>query len=123
MVGHAAVPGLQGTLTVDPDVPAGARGSIRVDMNSVRTGLDRRDADMRSKDFLETGVEANRWVTFEVTAVHVGGPRGAGQASPAKVRGILTVKQKPVPRVAEASHTPAANHPAISRTRLLMSVS
>jgi polyisoprenoid-binding protein YceI len=105
VVGHAAAHGVQGTLSVDPEKPAGARGTIRVDMNSVRTGLDRRDADMRSKDFLETDVDANRWVTFELTGVHIGEPLVAGQAMRAKVRGILTVKQKPLARVADATVT------------------
>src|SRR5882672_2419855 len=68
-VGNTAAEGIQGTLTVDPARPQDAKGSVRVDMNLVRTGVDKRDADMRSKNFLDTDVEANRWVTFEIKNV------------------------------------------------------
>jgi hypothetical protein len=44
-------------------------------------------------------------VTFEVKAVEIAGRLEPGQTIPAKVRGILTVKQKPVERVAEATVT------------------
>ena len=43
-------------------------------MNQVRTGIDKRDADMRSKQYLDTDVEANRWVTFQITKVEISGP-------------------------------------------------
>jgi polyisoprenoid-binding protein YceI len=62
VVGHTADAGLQGDLTVDPAQPQGAKGSVKVDMNTVRTGIDKRDADMRGKPYLETETEANRWV-------------------------------------------------------------
>src|SRR5437870_10830566 len=104
-VGNTAAEGVAGTLSVDPAKPQAAAGSVKVDMNLVRTGVDKRDADMRSKNFLDTEVEANRWVTFEVKSVEVAGPLEPGKAIPAKVRGILTVKQKPVERVAEATVT------------------
>jgi polyisoprenoid-binding protein YceI len=105
VVGHTPPHGIAGTLTLDVDRPAGARGTIRIDMTTVRTGLDRRDADLRSTDFLATDVEANRWATFEVTGAHLGGPLVADQPVRAKVVGILTVKQTPVPRVADATVT------------------
>src|SRR3989441_13294062 len=72
-VGNTAAEGVAGTLTLDPARPQTAVGSVKVDMNMVRTGIDKRDADMRSKNFLDTEVEANRWVTFEVTSVEIGG--------------------------------------------------
>ena len=68
MVGHTADAGLQGELSVDPAKPQAAKGTVKVDMNTVRTGIDKRDADMRAKPYLETEIEANRWVTFEVRA-------------------------------------------------------
>jgi len=74
-------------------------------MNLVKTGIDKRDADMRSKNYLDTEVEANRWVTFEVKSVEITGPLEPGKSVPAKVKGILTVKQKPVERVADATVT------------------
>ena len=104
-VGNTAAEGVAGTLTVDPARPQAASGMVKVDMNLVRTGLDKRDADMRGKNFLDTEVEANRWVTFEMKSVEIAGPLEPGKAIPAKVRGILTVKQKAVERLADATVT------------------
>ena len=59
----------------------------------------------RSKNYLDTEVEANRWVTFEVQRVEVTGPLVPGKETRAKVHGILTIKQKAVPKVAEATVT------------------
>jgi polyisoprenoid-binding protein YceI len=104
-VGNTAAEGIAGTLTVDPERPHTAIGSIKVDMNLVRTGIDKRDADMRGKNFLDTEVEANRWVTYEIKSVEIAGPLEPGKAVPAKVRGILTVKQRPIERVADTTVT------------------
>ncbi len=104
-VGNTAAEGIDGTLTVDPARPQDAKGSVRVDVNAVRTGIDKRDADMRGKPYLETDNEANRWVTFEVKSVEIAGPLEPGKTIPAKVRGVLTVKQKPVERVVDATVT------------------
>jgi polyisoprenoid-binding protein YceI len=102
-VGNTAAEGIQGTLTADPTRPQEAKGTVRVDMNTVRSGIDKRDADMRSKNFLDTDVEGNRWVVFEVRSVEITGPLQVGADVAAKIRGILTVKQKPVERVADAT--------------------
>ena len=104
-VGNTAAEGVDGTLTLDPARPQTASGVVKVDMNLVRTGVDKRDADMRSKNFLDTEVDANRWVTFEITSVEIAGPLEPGKKVPAKIKGILTVKQKPVERVADATVT------------------
>ena len=40
-------------------------------MNLVRTGIDKRDADMRGRNFLDTEVDANRWVTYEIKNVEI----------------------------------------------------
>jgi len=104
-VGNTAAEGVDGTLTVDPTRPQEAKGTIKVDMNTVKTGLEKRDADMRGKPYLETENEANRWVTFEIKSVEVAGPLEPGKTVPAKVRGILTVKQKPIERVVDATVT------------------
>jgi polyisoprenoid-binding protein YceI len=104
-VGNTAAEGIDGTLTVDPARPQDAKGTVRVDMNTVRTGIDKRDADMRGKPYLETDIEANRWVTFEIKGVEVVGLLDPDKTIPAKVRGILTVKQKPVERVVDATVT------------------
>src|SRR5437773_7281067 len=104
-VGNTAADGLAGSLTVDPERPQTATGSIRVDMNLVRTGTGTRDADMRAKSFLDTEVEANRWVTYDIKSVEMAGPLEPGKAVPAKVRGVLTVKQRPIERIAETTVT------------------
>ena len=105
VVGHTADTGLQGELSVDPARPQAAKGVVRVDMNVVRTGIDKRDADMRSKSYLDTEIEANRWVTFQVTGVETSGSLEPGKAVPVKIRGLLTVKQKPVERTADGTVT------------------
>jgi polyisoprenoid-binding protein YceI len=104
-VGNTAAEGVDGTLTVDPARPQDAKGSVKVDMNTVRTGIDKRDADMRGKPYLETDNDGNRWVTFEIKGVEIAGPLEPGKTIPAKVRGVLTVKQKPVERVVDATVT------------------
>ena len=104
-VGNTAAEGVDGTLTLDPAKPQTATGSVKVDMNLVKTGIEKRDADMRSKNYLDTEVAANRWVTFELKSVEIAGPLEPGKTIPAKVKGILTVKQKPVERVADATVT------------------
>ncbi|MGH7303564.1 MAG: YceI family protein [Candidatus Rokuibacteriota bacterium] len=104
-VGNTAAEGVNGSLSLDPAKPQTASGSVKVDMNLVKTGIDRRDADMRSKNYLETEIEANRWVIFEVKGVEIAGPLEPGKTVPAKVKGILTVKQKPVERTADATVT------------------
>jgi polyisoprenoid-binding protein YceI len=103
VVGHTTAAGLQAELRVDPARPQAAQGVVKVDMNMVRTGIDQRDADMRAKSYLDTETEANRWVTFEVKSVEIAGPLEAGKVMPAKIRGLLTVKQKPVERVADGT--------------------
>ena len=105
VVGHTADNGLQAELSVDPAKPQAAKGSVKVDMNVVRTGIEKRDADMRAKPYLETEVEANRWVTFDVKNVEIAGPLEPGKPMPAKVHGLLTVKQKGVERVADGTVT------------------
>jgi len=104
-IGTTADAGITATLAVDPAKPQDAKGVVKVDMNQVRTGIDKRDADMRSKPYFDTEVEANRWVTFQVTRVEILGPLVPGKEAPAKIHGVLTVKQKPVERVADAKVT------------------
>jgi len=105
VVGHTADTGLQGELSVDPAKPQTAKGMVKVDMNTVRTGIDKRDADMRGKPYLETDNPANQWVTFDVQSVEIAGPLESGKVTPAKIRGLLTVKQKPVERVVDGTVT------------------
>ena len=102
-VGTSALEGIQGTLALDPAKPQDAKGGVQVDMNRVTTGNDKRDADMRGKNYLDTDVPGNRWVTFEIKRVEIAGPLVPGKETPAKVHGVVTIKQKPVTRVADTS--------------------
>jgi polyisoprenoid-binding protein YceI len=104
-VGTSALEGIQGTLSVDPDKPSAAKGSVKVDMNRVTTGIDKRDADMRSKNYLDTEVEGNRWVTFEIKKVEIADRLVPGKETPAKIHGVLTIKQTSVDTVADGSVT------------------
>jgi polyisoprenoid-binding protein YceI len=105
-VGNTAGTGIEGTMTVDPAKPADAAATVRVDMDQVSTGVARRDADMRSKNYLDTAAgDANRWVVFELKGVEVAGPLEPGKDMPARVKGVLTVKGKPVDTVADARVT------------------
>ena len=104
-VGNTAAEGVQGSLVLDVARPQEAKGTVRVDLNTVKTGIDRRDADMRSKNYLDTEVEANRWAVFDLKSVEVSGPLQPGKETPARVRGTLTIKQKPVDIVADATIT------------------
>ena len=104
-VGNTAADGVQGSVTLDPARPQDAKGTVRVDLTTVKTGIERRDADMRSKNYLDTEVEANRWAVFDVKGVDIAGPLQPGKETPAKVRGTLTIKQKPVDIVADATVT------------------
>lgn len=104
-VGTSALEGIQGDLSVDPVKPSAAKGSVKVDMNRVTTGIEKRDADMRGKNYLETEVDGNRWVTFEVKQVEISEPLVPGKETPAKIHGVLTIKQKAVERVADGTVT------------------
>lgn len=106
IVGNAAGPAVEATLTVDPEKPTGAVGRVRVDMNAVHSGVAQRDADMRGKNFLDTEAgEANRYVTFEIASVEVAGALEPNKETPAKIKGILSIKGKAVEAVADARVT------------------
>ena len=89
---------------LDPARPQDAKGTVRVDLNALKTGIDRRDAHMRSKDFFDSeGNEANRWAVFEVKGIEIAGPLEPGKATPAKVRGTLTIRGKALDTVADST--------------------
>jgi polyisoprenoid-binding protein YceI len=103
VIGNASGAGLSGELRGDPGNPLGAAGSVKIDLTAVKTGIDRRDADMRGKPYLDTDTEANRYATFELKGVEMASPLVPGKEAPAKVRGILTIKQRPTEILADAS--------------------
>ena len=103
-VGTTALDGIQGSLALDPAKPHEAKGGVQVDMNRVTTGVEKRDADMRGKSYLDIeAAPGNRWVIFEIKKVEITGPLVPGKETAAKVHGVLTIKQKSVNRVAETS--------------------
>lgn len=102
IVGNGTGAALSGTLALDLARPHEARGAITVDMSKVKTGIDKRDADMLEKAYLDVASnDANKLVRFEVTGVELAGPLEPGKRVPAKVRGTLTIKQKPIEVVAD----------------------
>lgn len=103
IVGTTAGPtAVTGRVMIDPAKPQGVTGTIKVDLTTIRTGIDKRDADMRGKDFLDTENEVNRYAVFEIKGAEIGGAVVPGKEIPAKVRGTLTIKGKPFDLWAEA---------------------
>jgi polyisoprenoid-binding protein YceI len=106
IVGNTAGLGVTGNLTVDPAKPQGARGTIRVDLDTLSSGVEKRDADMKGPKYLDTAAgEANRYAVFEIKSVEVAGPLEPGKEAVAKISGILTIKGKPVSVVVDARVT------------------
>ncbi len=105
VIGNTSGPAISGTLTGDPTKPHLATSTIRIDLSTVKTGIEKRDADMRSKDYLDTDVEANRYAVFELKSLEIAGPLEPGKEVPARLKGILTIKQKPVEITADARIT------------------
>ncbi len=105
VLGTTAGGAVTGVVRMDPAKPQAATGTVKVDLTTVKTGIDKRDADMRGKDYLDTDNEANRYAVFELKGVEIAGPLQPGKEMPAKVRGTLTIKGKPVDLLADARVT------------------
>ena len=105
IVGTTAGPAVTGNLTVDPSKPAGGKGSIKVDLTTLNSGVTKRDQDMQEPRYLDTANEANKFAVFEIKSINIVGPLEAGKEAQAKVKGILTIKQKSVELVADARVT------------------
>ena len=97
--------GISGEITLDPAKPQTATGQVKVDLTTVRTGIERRDADMRSKNYLDTDTPANRWAVFDLKGVEFAGPLELGKVLQGKLRGVLTIKGKSVDITAPAQVT------------------
>ena len=96
--------GVAGRVSLDPARPQDVKGTIRVDLNTLRTGIDRRDAAMRGKNFLDSeSNDTNRYAVFEAKGAEVAGPLEPGKTTTAKVRGTLTIRGKPIETVADCS--------------------
>ena len=105
VVGTTSGPAVTGTLTGDLAKPHLATGTIKVDLSTLKTGIERRDSQLRSKDYLDTDIEANRYAVFELRGVDIVDPLEPGKEVPAKLKGILTIKQKPFETAADARIT------------------
>jgi polyisoprenoid-binding protein YceI len=78
-----------GSITLDPSRPEDARGEFSVEVASLSTGVEQRDAHLRSADFFATGTWPS--ARFVVTAVE---PGTAGSYS---VTGDLTIRDTTLP--------------------------
>src|SRR5712691_343705 len=96
VIGNTSGPGVTGTVTGDPTRLQDATGTIRVDLSTLRTGIERRDAQMQSKDFLHTEDEGNRYATFDLKSIELGGGLEPGKEVAAKISGTLTIKRQPI---------------------------
>jgi len=105
IVGTTAGTAVTGNLTVDPLRPAGGKGTIKVDLTTLNSGVTKRDADMQEPRYFDTANEANKFAVFEIKSIDISGPLEAGKEVHAKVKGTLTIKQKPVEVVADARVT------------------
>ena len=105
VIGNTSGPGVTGTVTGDPTRLQGATGTIRVDLSTLRTGIERRDAQMQSQEFLNTEDEVDRYVTFEFKGIELGAGLEPGKEVPAKISGTLTIKRRPIEITADARIT------------------
>ena len=105
VIGNTSGTGVTGTVTGDPARLQDASGTIRVDLATLHTGIDRRDAQMQSKDFLHTEDEADRYATFELKGIEPGAEIEPGKEVPAKIRGTLTIRHLPIDITADARIT------------------
>src|SRR5215813_8896157 len=98
IVGTTAGASVTGNLAVDPAQPA-------ADLTTLNSGVTKRDQDMQQPQYLDTANEANKYAVFEIKSIEIAGPLEPGKEVPAKVKGILTIKQKPVEVVADSRVT------------------
>jgi polyisoprenoid-binding protein YceI len=105
IVGNTAGAAVTGDLSVDPPKPAGGTGTMKVDLTTLNSGVAKRDQDMQQPQYLDTANEANKFAVFEIEGIEIAGQLEPGKEMPAKVKGILSIKQKPVEVVADARVT------------------
>lgn len=74
-------PAVHGTLQIDPQSLASARGTVHVDIAEMRTGIDLRDEHLRGPDWLDAGRYPR--ATLEITGVE-----GASQLLPNEVQRV-----------------------------------
>lgn len=94
---------VSGTVLADPANPRTVTGTITVDLAKLTTDVDTRDRSMRGREYLDiAAADVNRYAVFEIRGVEIAGALDPDTETPAKVIGVLTVKGKPAPTVADA---------------------
>lgn len=78
--------GVDGTLRLDPENPTASSGSFRVDASSLDTGVQQRDAHLRSADFLATDDYPE--ITFVSTGVAARGGDAYAVTGDLTIRGV-----------------------------------
>lgn len=80
---------LSGTVELDQENPSDATVGVEIDASSIDTGVEDRDAHLRSEDFLD--VEEHATITFESRRIE-GEPTEAGDEF--RVVGDLTIRSR-----------------------------
>jgi polyisoprenoid-binding protein YceI len=101
---------LAGWFEADRDNPVGARGEVAVEVGSIVTGQEQRDAHLRSADFFDT--ERHPTMTFRLTGVR---PRADDTYL---VLGDLTIKQTTRPITLQATLEGETADPAGAGSRI-----
>ena len=92
-----------GTLEFDPANPAASHVEAVIDASTVSTGVDQRDAHLKSADFLE--VEKYPTITFKSTKVEITGENEG------KLTGDLTIHGVTRPVTLNVEHLGVVNSP------------
>ena len=98
-----------GTITVNGSDPTSAQIDATIDTTSIDTRVERRDADLKSPNFLD--VEKFPTITFKSTKVEAAGPNKW------KVTGDLTLHGVTRPVVLEVESSGAPIHDPMGNTR------
>ncbi|MCB9595751.1 MAG: YceI family protein [Sandaracinaceae bacterium] len=78
-----------GEITVDPNNVAASRGTVRVQVASIRTGIDLRDEHLRSANWLDAASQPN--ATFEITSVEGGSRLQPNQVTNVRIHGRFSI--------------------------------
>ncbi|WP_208975933.1 YceI family protein [Pseudovibrio exalbescens] len=97
----------EGTLVIDEDAPENSSVEITIDMNSIDTFWEERDAHLKSADFFN--VEANPTATFKSTKVE------QVDEDELEITGDLTINGQTRETVLEVDVNKMAEHPMLKK--------
>lgn len=97
----------EGTLVIDEDAPENSSVEITIDMNSIDTFWEERDAHLKSADFFN--VEANPTATFKSTKVE------QVDEDELEITGDLTINGQTRETVLEVNVNKMAEHPMLKK--------